>query len=158
MFKRISLIVIAFIFSFISLTTSPVIAASQWSDAGNGYKWRIDTPHGKANPKYHVHVNKGNKEVGSQNVDGTKSHGKTLNAVPKSVKKKIESHPKYKEAQNKQKKLNAATHKIKSKKLNLRKSVDFWVAVAIVVAATGTLFFPGDDFAAWANLLRATVR
>jgi hypothetical protein len=74
------------------------------------------------------------------------------------VKKKIESHPKYKEAQNKQKKLNVATHKIKSKKLDLRKSVDFWIAVAIVVAATGTFFFPGDDFAAWGNLLRATVR
>jgi hypothetical protein len=158
MFKKTLLIVMILTFSFLSLTTSPVIAASPWFDAGNGYKWRLDTPHGKANPKYHVHVNKGNKEVGSQNVDGTRSHGKTLNAVPKSVKKKIESHPKYKEAQNKQKKLNVATHKIKSKKLDLRKSVDFWIAVAIVVAATGTFFFPGDDFAAWGNLLRATVR
>ena len=47
-----------------------------WIDLGKGYRMRLDTPEHNGNPKYHVHVYKGNKEIASENADGSASHGK----------------------------------------------------------------------------------
>jgi anti-sigma28 factor (negative regulator of flagellin synthesis) len=125
---------------------------------GGGWKFRVDPPHtGSDTGKYHVHVNYGNKEVGSEAVDGSKSHGDNMNNVPNSVKKKVKNHPEYKKGQEKQKKLDAAKSQIKSRNLK----IDWWhiadviIAIGIVIAATATFFFPGDDVGAWINFLRA---
>ena len=80
-----------------------------------------------------------------------------MNNVPNSVKKKIKEHPEYKRGQKKQEELEKAKKEIKEKNLK----IDWWhigdviLAIAIVVAATATFCFPGDDVGTWINLLRA---
>lgn len=152
------IIAIVLIFCIVASTSSICLAVGQWQDLGGGYKFRVDGPHtGTDTGKYHVHVNKGNNEIGSEGVDGSKSHGDNMNNVPNSVKKKIKEHPEYKRAQKKQEELEKAKKEIKEKNLK----IDWWhigdviLAIAIVVAATATFFFPGDDVGAWINLLRA---
>lgn len=124
-------------------------------EQGGKWKVRIDFPT-DANPKYHGHVyNPKGKQVGVENLDGSKSHGDSWADVPSKVKKKIKEHKEYKKYKEKQEKLDKAAKQIKSKKLNLKKTADIIIAIGIVVAATATWFFPGDDVAAWGNLLRA---
>lgn len=55
------------------------------------------------------------------------------------------------------KKLNDAKKEIKKKKLKIdwKHIADVVIAIGIVVVATGTFFFQGDDMAAWINFLRA---
>lgn len=143
--------------SLFSVSNMAEAAGSKTFTVEQGGKWkvRIDFPT-SANPKYHVHVYdpKGN-QVGVENLDGTPSHGQTLSKVPNKVKTKIKEHPEYKKYKKKQEKLNEAAKKIKAKKLNLWKTADIIIAIGIVVAATATFFFPGDDIAAWGNFLRA---
>lgn len=51
------------------------------------FRWRlyskVDSPHEAKTGKYHGHVYNGNKEVGSENVDGTSHGGKKFSKVPK---------------------------------------------------------------------------
>ena len=123
---------------------------NQWIDLGAGYRFRIDTPETNGNPNYHVHVYKNNKPVASQNVDGTKSHGSTLNDIgSSSIKKKIESHSKYKDAQNKQKKLKKGKTEVKQKytKAQLKKETYMIIAKGIMIAAMGFALF--SAFGSW---------
>lgn len=78
--------------------------------------------------------------------------------MPKKIIDKVKAHKDYKNAQEKQKKLDKAAKEIKDKKVNMSKTTDIIIAIAIVVAATATFFFPGDDVAAWGLLLRAITR
>ncbi|MBC2262715.1 hypothetical protein HCB45_14225 [Listeria sp. FSL L7-0091] len=45
-------------------------------DLGDGYKARIDCPHNTKTGKWHGHVYKKGKQIGAENVDGTKHDGK----------------------------------------------------------------------------------
>jgi len=157
--KRIIVTLMLVVFVLTSLSSVCFAASSgQWQDLGGGYKFRVDPPHtGTDTGKYHVHVNKGNQEIGSEGVDGSASHGDNMNNVPNSVKEKVKKHPEYEKGKKKQEKLNQAKSEIQSKGLQ----IDWWhvgdviLAIAIVVAATATFFFPGDDVGAWINFLRA---
>lgn len=77
-----------------------------------------------------------------------------MSRVPNKTKAKIKSHAKWKKGVKEQAKLDKATAQIKSRGLNLNKTGDIIIAIAIVAAATLTWFFPGDDIASWGNLLR----
>lgn len=132
----------------------------------DNYKVRLDRPtsgSGDSNNQWHIHVYEGknakmipSNEVGCENVkDQSESHGKDLSKVPKKTRDKIRNHETYKKGQKEQAKLDKAMGEIKDKDLDLSKAVDIIIAIGIVVAATATWFFPGDDIAAWGNFLRA---
>ena len=115
-----------------------------WIDLGSGYRMRIDKPESNGNTKYHVHVYKGNKEVASENADGTPSHGKTLDNIgSKKIKDKVESNSKWKDAKKKQSKLSEATRKVKYKytKTQLRKTTYVLLAKALVIGIVGFALF-----------------
>ncbi len=78
-----------------------------------------------------------------------------MNNVPSSIKDKVKNHPEYAKGKKKQQQLNDAKNQIKQKKLNMSKTADILIAIGIVVVATLTWFFPGDDLVAWTNLIRA---
>ncbi|EUJ41180.1 hypothetical protein PWEIH_00890 [Listeria weihenstephanensis FSL R9-0317] len=80
-------------------------ASSATVDLGDGYKARIDRPHDTKTGKWHGHVYKGNKQIGSENVDGTKHDGKTFKDVPKKKLSKLKDSKKWKEAKSKNDKL-----------------------------------------------------
>jgi len=157
--KKILSIIMSTMMILLMITNSVFAASSgKWIDLGQGWKFRVDPPHtGSDTGKYHVHVNYKNKEVGSEGVDGSKSHNDNMKNVPNSIKKQIKNHPEYKKAQQKQKKLEAAKKQIKAKKLKIDWAhiADVIIAIGIVVATTATFFFPGDDVAAWINFFRA---
>lgn len=118
--------------------------ANQWIDVGSGYRFRIDTPESNGNPNYHVHVYKNGKQVASQNVDGTKSHGSTLNDIGSSkIKKKIESNSKYKDAQKKQNKLKKGKTEVKKKytKSQLKQQKYVTISRGIMISAMGFAIF-----------------
>lgn len=104
------------------------------------WSYRVDKPTaGDAKP--HVHVYKNGKPVGVENVDGTSSHGKTLENVPKNVKEKIRSSKDYKKGKSDLKKMKKAKSEIKKKHLNLKNSKDLIIAAGIFVAIVGVAFF-----------------
>lgn len=133
--------------------------SGQWIDLGKGWRFRVDPPHTDGSSgKWHVHAeNTRTGQKGSEAVDGSASHGDHMNNVDKKVKDKIKNHPEYKKGKDKQKKLNNAVSQIKAKKLKIdwKHVSDVLIAISLVIAATGTFFFQGDDVAAWINLLRA---
>jgi|GEM_PF-3463862 len=161
---------------------SPVFANRNWITLNpKQYKFAVEAPHnGPDTGKWHVHVNNGNTEIGAGGVNGTESHKDNLYNVPNSITKQIKADPAYKRAQEKQKeldkaeaekakkekdaldkakknptKMNAAKKEINSRGLKLNKKADVIIAAGLVIAAMGTVFFPADDFVAWANLFRA---
>ncbi|WP_313891094.1 hypothetical protein [Psychrobacillus sp.] len=122
---------------------------------------RVDVPKASDDAQYHVHVT--NKKLGidaAEGVNGEPSHKKTLagSGVPKKIIDKVKEHKDFKNAEKKQKKLDDAAAEIKAKKLDLNKTEDIIIAIAVVVAATATFFFPGDDVLAWGALLRAVTK
>ena len=127
----------------------------QWHDLGKGWKARVDRPHTGAG-KPHVHVEKG-KVKGVESVDGSKSHGKTLDSagVPKDIQKKARNLKDYKKGQNDLKKMKEAKSKIKAKKLNLKNKNDLIIAIAIFVSVVGLMIFPLSGVSAWGALLLA---
>lgn len=127
-------------------------AASNWTVYDKKYKVRWDNPH-TGNGRYHVHVYKDGKEIGSERCGGGKSHKDELNNVDKKIKNKVRSDRKYKAGADKNAKLDKAASKIRQQ--GLTKAGKIGIAIGLVVAATGTFFFPGDDIAAWGNLIRA---
>ena len=72
-----------------------------WKDLGyKGWKYRVDLPEHGGDSKPHVHVKgKSGKKIveGVENVDGTPSHGKTLDdkKIPKKVRDKARNTPEY---------------------------------------------------------------
>ena len=123
---------------------------SSWVDLGKGWRMRLDTPESNGNPKYHVHVYKGNKEVASENADGTPSHGKTLNDVTdKKIRDKKKSNKKWKDFKEKQGKLSQATRQVKSKysKSQLKKTYYITLAKALVISIIGFALF--TSLGAW---------
>ena len=124
--------------------------SNSWVDLGKGYRMRLDTPEHNGNPKYHVHVYKGNKEVASENADGTPSHGKTLNDIPdKKLRDKVKSNKKWKDFKKKQEKLSKATRQVKSKytRSQLRKTYYITLAKALVIGILGFALF--SSMGAW---------
>lgn len=115
-----------------------------WIDLGKGYKMRLDSPEPTGNPKYHAHVYKGSKEIASENADGTKSHGKTLDDIPnKKAREKAKSNSKWKDYKKKQSKLSEAVKKIKSKysKSQLKQTQYAKLAKALVIGVLGFVLF-----------------
>ena len=89
-------------------------------------------------------------------MDGTPSHGDSMNNVPESIRKKLQEHEEYKKGQKKQEKLEKAMKDIDTKRLRIDRvdTKDVVIAAAIVIACTATVFFPADDAAAWVNFFR----
>lgn len=149
------LVIICMLFTIISSAS----AGGLWQDLGQGWKFRVDPPFpGGGDSKYHVHVNNGNNEVGTENVDGTESHGDQLKKVPKGVKDKVRNHPEYGKGKAKQVKSKEAAQKIKDRglKLDWWRIFDIIAAIAIFIAVCfGTPMFPADDYAAYLNVIRA---
>lgn len=155
----ILLICSVFIVNFNNSIIAYAQVSGQWQNLGAGWRFRVDGPHNDyANAKWHVHVENTRTGVkGSEGVDGTASHKDNMNKIPKKIKDKIKKHPEYKRGKEKQKKLKKAVSEIKKKKLKIDWGHvgDVVVAIGIVIACTATVFFQGDDIAAWINLLRA---
>ena len=157
----ILLIVCCIVTVGMSSNVSNVSAATSgsWNDLGGGWRFRVDPPHTEnSNGKWHVHVENTRTGVsGSEGVDGSASHGDHMNNIPNKVKEKVKNHPEYKKGKDKQKKLDKAVEEIKQKdlKIDWAHIGDVILAIGIVVGATATFFFQGDDVAAWMNLLRA---
>lgn len=148
-------------------TVTPQGSSGQWQTLQpKSWRFRVDGPHNDGGrqdtQKVHVHVEYQGKEVAAEGVDGSVSHGYTMDKgqngqrVPKHVQDQIKNHPEYKKGKKKQENIDKAAKEIKSKNLTL----DWWhvwdvvIAIGIVVLATGTFFFPGDDIAAWINFFR----
>lgn len=126
-------------------------AANNYSDYGKGYRVRWDNPH-TGEGRYHAHVIKNGKEIGSERCGGGKSHKDEFYNVDKKIKDKVRADKKYKDRAGKNRKLDKAANEIRRKKLT--KAGKIALAITLVTAATGTLFFPADDVAAWTNLIR----
>lgn len=98
--KARSLVIFFFCFLFMSQS----VFAGTWYDLGAGWRMRIDGPHYDGG-KPHVHVyDDGGEEVASENLDGTSSHGSSLDDLPNSVKRRVKDHPGYKRKKEKVKK------------------------------------------------------
>jgi hypothetical protein len=90
---------------FFSFVIPAEAATSATVDLGGGYSVRIDAPHNTKTGKWHGHVYKKGKQVGAENVDGTKHDGKTFKNVPKKTLNKLKSNKKWKQAKSKNDKL-----------------------------------------------------
>ena len=90
-------------------------------------------------------------------MDGSKSHGKTLGSagVPKDIQKKARNLKDYKKGQSDLKKMKEAKSKIKAKKLNLKKTTDIIIAIAIFVSVVGLMIFSLGSIGALGSLLLA---
>lgn len=122
-------------------------------DLGKGWKARVDKPSaGDAKP--HIHVYNG-KVDGVENVDGTKSHGKTLGSsgIPKGIQNKAKGLADYKKAQKDLTNIKKAKQQMKSKGLNLRKNSDIIIAIGIFVSVVGFLIFASGAVATWGAFL-----
>lgn len=114
-----------------------------WKDLGyKGWKYRVDLPEHGGDSKPHVHVKgKSGKKIveGVENVDGTPSHGKTLDdkKIPKKVRDKARNTPEYQKQKKGLKKMKRAKAKIEAKDLDLDKPNELLVAIAIVVIVVG---------------------
>ena len=107
-----------------------------------GWTYRVDKP-SSDNAKPHVHVDNNKKNIhGVENVDGTPSHGKTLDGskVPKDVQKKVKDSKDYKKGQKDLKKMQEAKREIHRRKLNLSVNKDLLIAAGIFVTAVGVAF------------------
>lgn len=105
--KKISklLVLLTFVISLVSFTVPVGAASSAYVDLGSGYSGRIDRPHDTRTGKWHGHIYKKGKQVGAENVDGTKHDGKNFKNVPKKVVDKLKKSGKWKEAKSKNDKL-----------------------------------------------------
>ena len=109
---------------------------------GKGWTYRVDRP-SCDDAKPHVHVDNNHRNIhGIENVDGTPSHGKTLDKakVPKNVQKKVRNSSDFKKGQADLKKMQNAKREIKSRNLNLSVSKDLLIAAGIFVTIVGTAF------------------
>lgn len=142
-------------FYFTPEATNRTRGYGEWHDLGKGWKARVDKPHTGAG-KPHVYVEKG-KVKGVESVDGSKYHGKTFRSagVPKDVQKKTRNLKDYKKGQSDLKKMQTAKSKIKAKKLNLKKTTDIIIAIAIFVSVVGLMIFSLGSIGAWDSLLLA---
>lgn len=116
----------------------------QTHNVGTGdWTYRVDRPTAsEAKPHVHVDSNKNNVH-GVENVDGTKSHNKTLTGagVPNKVKEKVKNSPDYKKGKQDLENMQKAKKEIKKQKLNLSKYSDLIIAVGIFVMIVGVCFF-----------------
>ena len=82
---------------------------------------------------------------------------KTLGSagVPKDIQKKARNLKDYKKGQSDLKKMKEAKSKIKAKKLNLKKTTDIIIAIAIFVSVVGLMIFSLGSIGAWGSLLLA---
>jgi len=120
-----------------------VLGYGQTHDLGQGWTYRVDRPAG-GEAKPHVHVDNNRSNIhGAENVDGTPSHGKTLNGskVPKDVQKKVKGSPDYKKGQQDLNKMKKAKQEINRQNLDLSKWKDVVIAAGIFVAIVGVAFF-----------------
>lgn len=121
-----------------NLSTQDALTDTEWK----GWTYRVDKP-SSDNAKPHVHVDNNKKNIhGVENVDGTPSHGKTLDGskVPKDVQKKVKDSKDYKKGQKDLKKMQEAKREIHRRKLNLSVNKDLLIAAGIFVTAVGVAF------------------
>ena len=108
-----------------------------------GWTYRVDKPSaGDAKP--HVHVDNNRLGIhGVENVDGTPSHGKSLDncKVPKDVQDKVRNSPDYKKGKEDLRKMQQAKAEINRQQLNLNDYKDLILAAAIFVGIVGVAFF-----------------
>lgn len=69
---------ISYRFLVLSVSINAEAASSATVDLGDGYSGRIGRPHDTKTGKWHGYVYKKGKQIGAENVDGTKHDGKTF--------------------------------------------------------------------------------
>lgn len=114
----------------------------QTHDLGKGWTYRVDKP-SSDNAEPHVHVDNDKLNIhGVENVDGTPSHGKTLDGskVPKDVQEKVKDLKDYKKGQKDLKKMQEAKKEITRRELNLSLNKDILIATGIFVTIVGATF------------------
>lgn len=91
--------------------------------------------------------------------DGKSTHGKgnTMNdkKVPKDIQKKVKEHKDYKKALEEEKKAKEAKKEIKAKKLDLSKTIDIVIAIAIFIVVVGIVLLATTNITGWAAILIA---
>ncbi len=119
-------------------------AGGRWVDLGSGWKIRLDPPLNSANNKWHVHVENSNGSIkATENVDGTKHDGQTLDKLPKKIREKARKSKTYKKGKENQKKTNAAKSQIRKNDLNVKNSLHWVAIIAILVAFGLAVYFTG---------------
>lgn len=107
-------LVLVFSFAFLTPLKSASAASRDWVDLGSGHKAGFDEPHDKKTGHWHVHVYKGNKQVASENMDGSKHDGSTLKDAPNAVVKKLKSTSKWDKYKKKESELKKARENTKN--------------------------------------------
>lgn len=121
-----------------------ISAGGRWVDLGSGWKIRLDPPVNTVSNKWHVHVENSNGSIkASENVDGTKHDGGTLDKLPKKIREKARKSKTYKKGKENQKKTNAAKSQIKKNGLNARNSLHWAAIIAILVLFGIAVYFSG---------------
>lgn len=112
---------------------SQSIFAGSWYDLGNGWRMRMDGCHYEGE-KPHVHVyDEDGVEVASENLDGTSSHGSSLNDLPNSIKKRVKDHPTYKKKREKvEKRSNIIVENVKK----IQHAIDTGAEVVVIGGIT----------------------
>lgn len=108
--------IFALSFTVIFTSTPKTAEASKrvWVTLNSGHKAGFDKPHDPKTGHWHVHVfNKAGKEIGAENMNGTKHDGENLTKVPNSVVKKLKGTAEYGKFKKKQDKLAAERKNVK---------------------------------------------
>lgn len=129
---------------------------------GKGWTMTVHRPHGSSATKYHTHVKgkvNGKTVEAKEALDGKSTHGKgnTMNdkKVPKDIQKKVKEHKDYKKALEEEKKAKEAKKEIKAKKLDLSKTIDIVIAIAIFIVVVGIVLLATTNITGWAAILIA---
>lgn len=132
-----------FVLSFYAISGSFNHTASAagrvYVELGGGYKAGFEGPHDKKTGKWHVHILKGNKEIATENMDGTKHDGSNLAKAPKSVVKTLKSKSAWDKYKKKQKELEAARADVK--KMSLSQLIFNPMPIMVIAAAVGISFY-----------------
>ncbi|HFI0633429.1 TPA: hypothetical protein ACGO4G_002036 [Streptococcus suis] len=111
----------------------------QTHNLGKGWRYRVDKPSPGGKPHAHVYDSNGNEWV--ENCDGTPSHGKTLDGVPKKIRDKVRNSPDYQKGKKDIQKYRQAKAEINHRGLNLSINNDLLIAAGIIVAIVGVAYF-----------------
>lgn len=111
----------------------------QFYNAGQGWTFRVDAPRGNSKP--HAHVYHKGREVGTENCDGTRSHGRDFSRVPKKIRDKVRNSKDYKKGKKDIENYKKAKKEIQNRRLNLRINKDLLIAAGIIVTFVGVAYF-----------------
>lgn len=146
------------VMSLMLMSVTPTFAAKNKPLPGHkGWSYRVDKGKTGGNENTHVHLKGPKSQEYVDGFGGKNSHKKLprLKDAPNKVRKTLEKQKDYKDAEEAAEAEQDAIKELKRNDFDWGKAADRAAAIALIVAAGATWFFPGDDAAAWANAARA---